>query len=95
MQHNALRLVLAMSERLIRSSADWPSVFRARAAELGWAHREVDYRAKLPDGYFSKILAGMKNPTTVTIGRICGALALQLRPEVDIEREAIVKAEGP
>jgi hypothetical protein len=80
-----------MSDRLIRSSSDWATVFRARIAELGLSHFEVDQLAGLPDGYCNKILNAKKRPGAVTIERMCGALALALRPEVDPEREAIVR----
>jgi predicted transcriptional regulator len=80
-----------MSERLIRSSADMVAIWRARIAELGLSHFEVDQIAGLPDGYCNKILNAKKKPGAVTIERICGALALAFVPIVDAEREAIVR----
>jgi transcriptional regulator with XRE-family HTH domain len=65
---------------------DWAAAFRARATELGWSHREVDSRAGLADGYFSKILAGMKTPNVATIAQICAAL--RLRPRLEVEPSA-------
>jgi hypothetical protein len=81
-----------MTDRLIRSSADMVAIFRARIAELGITHETVDEIAEWGDGYCSKILAGMKTPTASTIARMCSALALVFRSEVDTERETILKA---
>lgn len=78
----------------IRTAADWIPVFRARIAALDLTHREIDHLAGLPDGYMSKILAGMYKPGAETIERLCGALALTLVPVVDAEREAAVRAEA-
>jgi predicted transcriptional regulator len=52
------------------------AVFRARCAQLGLPHLEVDHRANLGQGHFNKILNGKKNPTVATIERICRALKL-------------------
>lgn len=78
----------------IRTAADWALIFRARIAELELTHREVDFLADLPDGYVSKILAGMKKPGAETIERLCGALALRPILTVDAERDAAVRAEA-
>jgi len=72
-----------MSDGLIRTAMDWPAVFRARIAELGHSHLDVDQIAGLPDGYCNKILNGKKKPGAVTIEKLCRALKLVLRPEVD------------
>jgi hypothetical protein len=64
----------------ITSASDWAGLFRKRAIVLGLTHREVDGLAKLPDGYFSKICAGMKIPGGETIVRVCAALEIELRP---------------
>ncbi len=80
-----------MSERLIRSSADWAVVFRARIVELGLSHLDVDQLAGLPDGYCNKILNAKKRPGARTIERLCGALAIAFVPVVDAEREALVR----
>jgi predicted transcriptional regulator len=76
---------IAMSDGLIRLSTDWADVFRARIADLGLSHSEVDERAGLPDGYCNKIINGKKKPGAVTIERMCGALQLALRLVVDAE----------
>ncbi len=83
-----------MNDQLIRTSADWIAIWRARIDELELPHREVDCRAGWGEGYCSKLMCGMKTPTTKTIERMNAALALRLRPEVDPERDAIVKAEA-
>jgi hypothetical protein len=83
-----------MIDGLIRAPADWIVIWRARIAELELTHREVDHLADWGEGYCSTLLCGMKTPTTKTIERMCCALALRLRPEVDPEREAIVKADA-
>jgi hypothetical protein len=83
----------SMTDGLIRTSADWRAVFRARITTLGLSHLDVDQIAGLPDGYCNKILNSKKNPTTVTIARICDALALAFVPVVDADREAIVRSQ--
>jgi len=80
-----------MSDGLIRSSADWAAVFRARITELGLSHFDVDQIAGMQNGYCNKILNAKKRPGAVTIERMCGALALAFKPVVDAEREAIVR----
>jgi hypothetical protein len=74
-----------MTEHLIRSSADWAAVFRARKVELGLPDDEIDRRAGLPDGYCNKILNAKKKPGAVKIDQLCQALKLEvvLRPAVD------------
>jgi len=69
-----------VTERAITAASDWATVFQRRARELGLTHREVDGLAELPDGYFSKICAGMKIPGGEIIVRICAALRIELRP---------------
>jgi ribonuclease BN (tRNA processing enzyme) len=74
-----------MSDGLIRTATDWAAVFRPRIAELGLSHLDVDHIAGLPSGYCNKILNGKKKPGAVTIEKLCRALKLVLRPEVDPE----------
>jgi hypothetical protein len=69
-----------MTERLIRTSTDMVALFRSRALELGLTHLDVDARAGLADGYFGKIVCGMKKPGALTIERLCGALNLAFAP---------------
>ncbi|WP_156179948.1 hypothetical protein [Bradyrhizobium sp. LTSPM299] len=80
-----------MTGRLIRSAADWAAVFRDRISELGLSHLEVDHIAGLPDGYTNKIVNAKKRPGARTIERYCDALAIAIRPEVDAERETIMR----
>jgi predicted transcriptional regulator len=75
-----------MTDRLIRLSTDWATVFRARIIELGFSNLEVDHRADLPDGYTNKILNGKKRPGAVTIEKLCRALRLAFQPVVDSEK---------
>jgi hypothetical protein len=75
----------SMSDHLIRISTDWAAVFRARAAELGLSHFEIDQRADLPLGYTNKIVNGKKKPGAVTIERLCRALKLAFKPIADVE----------
>jgi hypothetical protein len=82
-----------MSNRLIRTAADWIPIWRARKAELDLTDQAVDALAGW-DRYCSKILCGKKKPTTKTIARMNGALALELTARADPEREAIVKEEA-
>jgi hypothetical protein len=81
----------AMSERLIRSSADMVAIFRARIARLGLSHFDVDQIAGLADGYTNKILNAKKRPGAKTIEKLCDALALAFEPVVDPEREEIMR----
>jgi hypothetical protein len=69
-----------MNDRLVRTAADMVALFVARAAELGFSHREVDEIAGLGDGYFSKVACGDRKPGALTIERICGALGLAFVP---------------
>jgi predicted transcriptional regulator len=71
--------------RSIVAVSDWIVIWRARADELGLTHLDVDHEAGLPDGYFSKILAGMRKPKPNTIARINRALKLKLTQLVEIE----------
>jgi hypothetical protein len=76
---------LAMTECMIRSAADWAPFFRARIAELGLSHFEVDQRTGLAEGYTNKILNGKKLPGALTIERLCRELKISLRPVADDE----------
>jgi hypothetical protein len=69
-----------MPERLIRTSADMVALFDQRARQLGLSHLEVDARAGLASGYFSKIVCGMKRPGALTIERVAAALKLGFVP---------------
>jgi hypothetical protein len=80
-----------MSDGLIRCSADWAAVFRARITELGLSCFEVDHLAGLPIGYCNKILNAKKRPGALTIERLCAALALAFVPVIDAEREMVVR----
>jgi hypothetical protein len=71
-----------MTERLIRSSADMVELFAARARELGLSHREVDQKAGLGDGHFSKIMCGDRKPGALTIERLCRAFDIAFAPIV-------------
>jgi predicted transcriptional regulator len=72
-----------VSEALFGSQADWIALWRARLADLGWTHRELDDRAGLGEGYTSKLLCGLVKPTAPTIERINRALGIRLRPELE------------
>jgi transcriptional regulator with XRE-family HTH domain len=67
---------------LIRTAADCVPVLRSRISALGLTHLDVDHRAGLSDGHTSKILCGMKQPSTETLTRLCAALGLALMPVV-------------
>jgi hypothetical protein len=82
-----------MTERLIRASADWAAVFRARIARLGLSHFDVDQIAGLADGYTNKILNAKKQPGARTIEKLCDALALAFVPVVDPAREEIMRGQ--
>jgi len=73
-----------MTERLIRSAADWIAVWRARMAELGLTCLEADARAGLSEGHTSKILCGLRKPSGETRDRLCTALGLLQSVSVDI-----------
>jgi len=73
-----------MTERLIRTSADWIAVWRARMAELGVTCLEADARAGLSEGHTSKILCGLRKPSGETRDRLCTALGLLQIVSVDI-----------
>jgi hypothetical protein len=83
-----------MSGGLLGSAADWIAIWRARIAELGWTHSEVDFRAQCDaradgerwgDGYCSKLLCGDREPTATTISRMNRALRLNIRIEVEVD----------
>jgi Helix-turn-helix len=67
-----------MTERLIRTSADWAVAFRARKAELGYSDAMVEERAGLPDGYCSKILNAKKKPGAKKIEQLSRGLDLEV-----------------
>jgi hypothetical protein len=71
-----------MSEGLTGTRADWIAIWRARIAELGWTHREVDFRAGWGEGYCSKLLCGDREPTATTIARMNRVLGITLRAEL-------------
>jgi len=77
-----------ITHRPITAASDWAAVFRRRARDLGLSHREVDRLAKIPDGYFSKICAGMKIPGGEMIVRVSAALGLELQPVEKIDASA-------
>jgi hypothetical protein len=81
-----------MSEHLIVT--DWISVWRARIAELDLTLDLVDDLAGLSEGHTSKILRGVKKPTGETRDRLCAALALAQGVSIDVEREALLRAEA-
>lgn len=62
----------------IRTAAGIVEMFVERARVLGLSHREVDDRAHLGEGYFSKLACGDRRPTAVTIEKLCAALQLAL-----------------
>lgn len=69
-----------MSERPIKTAADWIALFGRRARELGLTHLEVDDRAGLGDGHFGKLMCGARTPSLQTIERLCSALDLAFMP---------------
>lgn len=72
---------------MIRSMTDFVPVWRDRAAQLGLAHSTIDSISGLPDGYFGKVMCGMKSPGPKAVELINGALALKFIPQVDSEQE--------
>jgi transcriptional regulator with XRE-family HTH domain len=70
-----------MNDHLIRSSADWIAVIRARIKQLGLTHLEVDARAGLSEGHTGKVLCGTRMPSLLTIERLCRALDLAVAIE--------------
>ena len=70
---------LAMGEGLTGTRADWLSVWKPAATARGYSYREVDHRAGLTDGYFSRLNCGdIKEPTAPTIAAINRALGLEV-----------------
>lgn len=74
----------------IRSMADFVPIWRARHEELGLTHLQVDALSGLPDGYFGKVMCGMKGPGPKAVELINGALALQFVPAVDERQESAI-----
>jgi transcriptional regulator with XRE-family HTH domain len=67
-----------MSDWLTGSRADWLPLWKTTAAARGFSYREVDDRAGLTDGYFSRLLCGdVREPTATTIDRINRALDIR------------------
>ena len=67
-----------MSDGLTGAREEWLSLWKAKAAARGFSYREVDDRAGLTDGYFSRLMCGdVKEPTATTIDRINRALDLR------------------
>jgi transcriptional regulator with XRE-family HTH domain len=69
-----------MIDRLIRTSADMVALFGRRARQLGLTHLEVDARAGLSEGHFSKVMCGSRMPSLQTVERLCGALDIAFAP---------------
>jgi hypothetical protein len=68
----------AMSDGLTGSRADWLPLWKATASARGFSYREVDDRAGLTDGYFSRLMCGdVREPTATTISKINRALAIR------------------
>jgi hypothetical protein len=78
-----------MTERLVKSAADWVPVFRDRIRELGLTHLEVDARAGLSDGHTGKVLCGLRTPSLLTIERLCCALKLFVAIDVLTDERAL------
>jgi predicted transcriptional regulator len=49
------------------------ALFGERVKQLGLTHWEVDERAGLSQGHFSKIMCGLRKPALQTIERLCDA----------------------
>jgi len=69
-----------MSDALTGEQSELVALWREVLAARGWSHRELDERAGLGEGYASKILCGLRKPTTPTIAKINRALGITLRP---------------
>jgi DNA-binding phage protein len=69
----------AMSEGLTGTTPELIAVWRAAMDARGRTTREVDHDAGLGDGYFAKILCGLRTPTAPTIAKINRALGLEMR----------------
>jgi transcriptional regulator with XRE-family HTH domain len=69
---------VAMIDGFTGSRRDWLPLWKAKAAARGFSYREVDDRAGLTDGYFSRLMCGdVKEPTATTIDRINRALDIR------------------
>jgi hypothetical protein len=64
------------------------AMWKARIADLGWTHSEVDFRAqedaraqgeRWGDGYCGKLLCGAREPTATTIARMNRVLGIRFR----------------
>jgi hypothetical protein len=68
-----------MTDGLTGTRDDWLSLWKATAANRGFSYRDVDDRAGLYDGYFSRLMCGdVKEPTAKTIDQINRALDIRL-----------------
>lgn len=56
------------------------ALFGKRARQLGLTHLEVDARAGLSEGHFSKVMCGLRMPSLQTVERLCGALDIAFAP---------------
>lgn len=65
-----------MTERLVRTAADMMALFKSRVAVLGWTHIEVEFRAGLAAGHWSKLCNGDRTPSLQTFEKLCRALDL-------------------
>lgn len=74
-----------MGQGLRGTRADWLSVWKRAAAARGYSYREVDHRAGLTDGYFSRLCCGdIGEPTAPTIAALNRALGLG----IDVKMES-------
>jgi hypothetical protein len=70
---------LTMGEGLTGTRADWLSIWKPAAVARGYSYREVDHRAGLTDGYFSRLCCGdIQEPTSRAIAAINRALDIRL-----------------
>jgi transcriptional regulator with XRE-family HTH domain len=77
---------VAMSDGHFGSRADWLALWKGEAAAQGLSYRDLDDRAGLTDGYFSRLMCGdVREPTAATIERINRALGIRLYAKTDAD----------
>jgi hypothetical protein len=67
----------------IRDHDDLVALVRRRQDELGVACVTIDQIAGVPDGYFSKLMCGIKRFGPISIFLVLAALGLRIRIEED------------
>ena len=75
---------MALKDDTARAQKAFGDSVRQQRARLGWSQEDLGFEAEIDRTYISGIERGVRNPTLVTMLRICRALGV--RPSVLLRR---------